>query len=95
MRSGLSFIVTRASIVALALGLAACAPTEDDLVGSITDEYEGRGATDIDVVLEPTDDGGYTGHVEFVDPGSGETTRQECTVDPPEGSEARWECAPA
>lgn len=83
-----------ASALVLVSGLAACAPSETQIVDSIVSEYEERGATDVDVDLEPTDDGGYEGHVEFTDPGSGETQRQECTVEPAEGSEARWECAP-
>lgn len=88
--------VTRlAAPLAVAALLAACGgPSQDRIEQSIVDNYEAEGYEDISVSLNPEDDGGYTGEVEFTIPDSGETRNLACTVEPAEGTEASWRCAP-
>jgi hypothetical protein len=84
---------------AMAVTLAGCSfsiggPSQDDIEKSILDNYETEGYENISVQLEPTDEGGYTGEVDFTLPGSGETRNLACTVEPLEDGESSWRCMP-
>ena len=81
-------------VAASGLALAACAPSESQIEQSIVDGYEAEGAEDVEVSLEADDDGGYTGHVDYTDPASGQSYRHNCTVDAADGGEAAWRCQP-
>ena len=84
---------------AMVTTLAGCSfsiggPSEEDMVESITENYEGEGYENISVQLEPTDDGGYTGEVEYTIPDSGVVRNLACTVEPVEDGQSSWECRP-
>lgn len=81
-----------AALIGLAGLLASCGPTQSQIEQSIVDEYEEQGATDINVDLEPTDEGGYEGTVTYTDDETNEETERTCVVEPAESGESQWEC---
>jgi hypothetical protein len=86
-------------VPAMALALSGCefsfgGPSQERIEQSIIDNYEGEGYEDISVSLEEQEDGGYVGEVQFTVAESGVQRTLACTVEPPEGTEASWQCAP-
>lgn len=85
---------------AMALALTACefsfgGPSQEDIEQSIVENYEGEGYENIAVRLSETEEGGYTGEVEFTVPQQNNVQRNlECTVEPVVNGEASWRCYP-
>jgi hypothetical protein len=87
------------SATAMAVALAGCSfsiggPSQEDIEESIVENYENEGFENISVQLEPSDDGTYTGEVEFTIPDTGVVRNLACTAEPGEGTEVSWECMP-
>lgn len=87
------------SATALTVALAGCSfsiggPSQEDIEESIVENYEREGYENISVRLEPSDDGSYTGEVEFTIPDTGTVRNLACTAEPGEGTQISWECMP-
>ena len=86
---------------AMALTLAGCefsigGISQEDIENSIIEGYEAEGYENVSVTLEETEDGGYTGEVEFTNPNANnERSTLACTVEPAEDNRAPWHCMPS
>ena len=74
------------SATAMAVALAGCSfsiggPSQEDIEESIVENYENEGFENISVQLEPSDDGTYTGEVEFTIPDTGVVRNLACIED--------------
>ena len=75
--------------------VTACTSGKDTLEQAITDEYQGMGGEEIAVTLTESDNGGFTGPLDYTT-AEGERVHVQCVVQPPDDEDnATWRCAPS